>query len=348
MLFLQEIHNISQQSISTIEKERNLKCFISPGTQRGRGAMIIVNTSVIKNSQEIARDQEGNYLVIEGEINGMKRIFINIYAPNRIKSRRELFEKCNDFVRTNRDTYIGGDFNCIENLYLDSLNKNTNYFMERKSDRERLAELREQMGFVDTYRHIHPNTQVFTYVSPTNYKARLDRFYTHHTLVPALTKCEIHPISYSDHDLFLIEIKSIDDHIRWGPGTYKYNKTILDKKENLTEIKRVWVEWRRFMFKHDNLLTWWDAGKRMIVRNNLIPMGKEMKKKEITEKANIEKQLLEEHARTSNNAATIVELKERLRVTEEKEMLGAAIRSRTEWQQKGEKPTKYFCNLENQ
>ena len=62
----------------------------------------------------------------------------------------------------------------------------------------------------------------------------------------------------------------------------------------------------------------------------------------------MERLLKEEHSKTDNNAAKILQLKQRLKEIEENEMIGAAIRSRTEWREKGEKPTKFFFNLEKQ
>ena len=86
----------------------------------------------------------------------------------------------------------------------------------------------------------------------------------------------------------------------------------------------------------------------MLVRNNLIPMGKQMKRKQNSEKRNVKRSLKEEHPKNNNNAVKILQLKQRLKEIEENEMIGAAIRSRTEWREEGEKPTKFFFNLEKQ
>ena len=82
------------------------------------------------------------------------------------------------------------------------------------------------------------------------------------------------------------------------------------------------------------LVAWWDAGKRMLVRNYLIPMGKEMKRRQNEDKSRIEEELKEGHRKTTKNAGRILELKQRLRDIEEEKMRGAAVRSRTEWQRK--------------
>ena len=135
ILYLQETHNITGQNIKKIEQNGKWKCHVSPGTQRGRGVLTVANPTTVMNIQQIARDQQGNLLVIEGEIEGAKRMFMNIYAPNELTNRRNLFEKCNDFHRTNRETYFGGDLisNCIENIQLDSINKSQQSFMHKKS-----------------------------------------------------------------------------------------------------------------------------------------------------------------------------------------------------------------------
>ena len=348
VFYLQEIHNISAQNITKIEKGGKWKCFISPGTQRGRGVMTIINTKSITNCQLFAHDQNGNLLIIEGEIHNIKRLFMNIYAPNEMAARKKLLDKCNDFLRMNRDTYFGGDFNCIEDIHLDSVNKSMNSFMQRKSDREKLRELRETIGFIDVYRSMHPYQKVFTFTSPTNYRARLDRFYLHQTIASLIVRVEIHPVSFSDHDLVLLIQESADDRVRWGPGTYKYNKKFSENKDNLHEIKRVWLSWRKCRHKYDSILSWWDAGKRMLIRNNLIPMGKQMKRRQNQEKRDAERALKEEHSKRISNAAKIIELKQKLKDIQEREMMGAAIRAKVEWNESGEKPTKFFFSLEKQ
>ena len=348
ILFLQEIHAIQLHHVNKIENDSKMKCFISPGTQRGRGVMTIINPNVVKNASLYAHDNIGNSVTVYGEILGKPYYFMNIYAPNDEAGRRVLFENMIDFIRNEKSTFFGGDFNCIEDINLDSINKSQVNFMRRKTDREKLRALKDDCGFVDTFRELHKTKIQFTYTSPTNYRARLDRIYIHRTMTSSLAAVSIIPTSFSDHDLYIVEYQSSDDRIKWGPGNYKYNKKLLENKENLNEVKQAWLEWRKHRHKYQTILEWWDAGKRMLVRNILIPMSKRIKQKQCTEMDNLRKQLREEHAKTANNANRILDLKQRLTTLEEAEMAGAAIRSKAEWQEKGEKPTKFFFGLEKQ
>ena len=50
---------------------------------------------------------------------------------------------------------------------------------------------------------------------------------------------------------------------------------------------------------------------------------------------------------TDSNVAELEDLKAQLQEIRNKKVEGIAIRSRVRWLQEGEKPTRYFCNLEN-
>ena len=347
VLYLQEIHNMNPSNVKKIEEEAKVKCYITPGSQLARGVMTIVDPKTIKDTTLEAQDQCGNLLLIKGYVEGKQMDFLNIYAPNEEAARRKLLEKCNNIIRTQQDYIIfGGDFNCIYNYDMDSLNKSHQSFMKRNSDRENLRELEDDLHYVDTFRVTHPDKKSFTYTSPTNYRARLDRIYIHNIMQTKITRTVILPVSFSDHDLYYITLSSGNDRIKWGAGTYKYNKQIMEDKKNLTEIKQVWKSWRTLRHKFETILEWWDAGKRMLVKRNLIPMGIRMKQVANQEKRRTEIQLLAAHASLTNNAAEIIRLKNKLKEIEEKDMMGAALRTRTDWNEKGEKPTKFFFGLE--
>ena len=56
---------------------------------------------------------------------------------------------------------------------------------------------------------------------------------------------------------------------------------------------------------------------------------------------------LEENAQSDQNLIEIEEKKSQLRILRQNEMSGQCIRSRTQWIEEREKPTIFFCNLEN-
>lgn len=56
---------------------------------------------------------------------------------------------------------------------------------------------------------------------------------------------------------------------------------------------------------------------------------------------------LEENAQSGQNLIEIEEKESQLRMLRQNEMRGQYIRSQTQWIEEGEKPTNFFCNLEN-
>ena len=71
--------------------------------------------------------------------------------------------------------------------------KETNY-------RNSVCDLMEEIGLVDMYRLLHPNTKQFTYESkPLCLKSRIDLFLTSNSLRSETKRCEIGPAIAPDH-----------------------------------------------------------------------------------------------------------------------------------------------------
>jgi len=78
--------------------------------------------------------EKGRVLMVAGEINDLKIIFINVYAPNNSSDRVEVFRKLQSALRNcDNDSCIimGGDWNCTTNFLLDR-NREESYCKEMK------------------------------------------------------------------------------------------------------------------------------------------------------------------------------------------------------------------------
>lgn len=346
---IQEIHNIKDENVSKIERESKSKIHRSPGTQNSRGVMTVIKMSeIIQNSRVTYKDTNGNYLVVEVEIENEIYEIVNIYAPMTPARRAELFTFLDQDSNGKTNRIIGGDWNVIENYTLDCTGGSKNNFDQRRSDRKKMQEFRTKNGYLDSFRLLHPMDRKFTFTGISNYKSRLDRIYVHNSTITKITNADIIPAVFTDHDLFTIHLQTCSEteRVRWGQGLWKLNKTLLENNENWNELKNLWITHQNEKIQYEDLLDWWEMGKRKI-KEKCIELGKSTKKKTNDKKDKLMQELQKNTKSTDpQTAKRILELKKRLNEIEESENKGAMVRSRTQWQTSGEKCTKFFFNLE--
>ena len=351
VLMIQEIHDVKYDKLLKLETETKMKLFISPGTQNSRGVMTLVKENeIIKNSKMKSKDNIGNHLVIEVEIDGTQYEIVNIYAPMDSKGRSALFSEVHYETHQKPNRIVGGDFNNIEHFDLDCLYGSKNNFQQNKTDRIKILEFKHDNDYIDIFRQLNPSLRQFTFTGLSNYKSRLDRIYTHTSMINKIKNTEIVPCYFSDHDMFLISVKSQKEtnRIIWGKGLWKCNTKILRKKQNLNEIMVMWNQHRKEKHSYENLMAWWETGKTLI-KNKCIEISKINIKRMNQYRFDLMKLLNKEIKCTDKESAKRVkDLKQKLKEFEDNEIEGAVIRSRVQWQAEGEKCTRFFFNLERQ
>lgn len=156
-------------------------------------------------------DHEGRVVTLEFP----EFFLVNVYAPNsrseleRLDYRMEWEEAFLAYVRDldkNKPVIICGDLNVAHND-IDLKNPKTNHQSAGFTDKERDAFRRLlDAGFVDTYRHLHPETQKFSWWSyrynarAKNIGWRIDYFLVSTRFADRLCEAEIlDEIPGSDH-----------------------------------------------------------------------------------------------------------------------------------------------------
>lgn len=115
---------------------------------------------------------------------------------------------------------------------------------------------------------------------------------------------------------------------------------------NMRRLKEMWYNHQNMKENYDRLTDWWEDGKQKI-KKICITIGKTSKKQINEERKNLQTKL--ERLIASDDPKTakeIMDTKKKIKDIEEAEMEGAALRSRVQWQQEGEKCTRYFFSLE--
>lgn len=344
ILLIQETHDLRAEFTKEIEQKTDTKIFQSNGSNLGRGVITMIkNCEAIKDVYLEASDNDGNEVEVSLQINGEHKSIINIYCPNNIRKRRQLLERISDRMAADADLIVGGDYNQILDLKLDSSGKSEKEFEKTKCVRNILDEMKEKHQYADTYRSMKTNGKDYTFTGLGNYRARLDCFYVHRTMLPNVSKCGVTPCSFSDHDMYWIDVTE-ERRIRWGNGTWVYNDDLLKQRKNMDTIRQIWKEHQDNRHEFNNQLVWWDSGKDM-VKEKLQEIGRKMARERDSREKEITREL-ESLQNKPEKRKRIEELKRELNLIIEARMKGAAIRSQEEWSQKGEQSTRYFFSLE--
>lgn len=160
----------------------NGAAYFSPGSPHARGCLTLVRTSSSLISQlpeagGARTDANGRIVRVDCQLGGCPASLINVYAPAGASAaeRRAFFEELQSFVPTDRLAIVGGDFNCVLDLQLDTTSAGPASQRARGSDS--LQALMTAAGLADVWREQHPHQR-----QPTHWNqgagsgARLDRW----------------------------------------------------------------------------------------------------------------------------------------------------------------------------
>lgn len=185
---------------------------------------------------------------------------INIYAPNTNAERRIYFHSISTFISSTEDNILGGDFNCIADHKLDKLGGNP---FARKTAITILNTITQQHNLTDIWRDRNRDVKKFTWTGKNTQNSfihtRIDKFFISSSLTPFVTKTDISPFSFSDHDLIML---TLDLHTQpRGEGYWLFNNNLLDDDFLLTEINQFWTNWLTRKNDFNTPLKWWDTAK---------------------------------------------------------------------------------------
>lgn len=189
----------------------------------------------------------------------------------------------------------------------------------------------------------------FTRSNATKTQAsRLDRFLVSRFLADKVASCNISPCVFSDHDFVDLDF-SLDGAPRRRNEIWKFNSSLLtdsDFKQLITdEIEKRKLEVNNFASLGD----WWDDLKGRF-RKISTDFSTRKHRKLTAERSSLTKQLVRAknalHSGDVRVAPAVRDLENALASLISKEAEGAKIRSRAQWLEECEKPTRFFFRLE--
>jgi hypothetical protein len=137
----------------------------------------------------------------------------------------------------------------------------------------------------------------------------------------------------------------LTDSRQRGKGVWKFNNTLLDDKAFGREITYVYSFWKACANEYPDKLEWWDEVKAHFKKVAITHSVRKIRNREKLETSlRYKLTTLKNELHPDVNAISTIEQQLRELVT--KRLEGAKIRSRASWLEKGERPTRFFFNLE--
>ena len=237
---------------------------------------------------------------------------------------------------------IVGDFNCVEN----ASDKHGGVFSQAKD----LIDFRTQFKLIDIWRKLHGRQTECTWFNlDKSIGTRLDKFLIDPDLSANATTCEIIPFVLSDHDSVHVSL-DLHDIYTGGPGIWRLNLDLLKDELFCSQISELICTHVDFIEAFPSIHEWWDFLKQSIKETALI-FGREKSRKLNRDRVRITNHLID--ARRDFLAGnvlakqTIDNLESKLNAILVEKQRSVHIRSRAQWLEEGERPSKYFFKLES-
>lgn len=344
VFLLQETHVSCKKQAEKFEKAWKGRCFWSFGTGKSAGVAILLSPNFLGKFVRFLFDSDGRILSLLLDFHSFKVNLVNIYSPNTASDRKLFFSRLHDYFISQGVLIIGGDFNCVDDV-LDRLNCSAVLSMDKRA----LFSLKSDFSLVDVWRKQNPRKVLFTWANSDQTQAsRIDRFLIAKPLVPKVSFCGMLPCVLSDHDFVKLEL-SLDGVLGRGSGIWRLNTSWLADPEFRAFISRVIASFKHKIPDFGSLREWWD-GLKAELRSASINFSVRRHKAANQERSTLTKQLIRAknalHSGASDDVDLINNLECRLSALITKDAEGAKIRSRAQWFEEGEKPTRYFFRLE--
>ena len=346
IILLQETHSIAE-----VEKEWKTEwggeIIYSHGARNARGTAILIKSD-LKNVEihEVKRDQNGRCALVDLNIGKMRLTIGNIYGPN--VDDDGFYKEALDLIDSlpNDNRILGGDFNLVLNLGKDKMG-GVNRTL--KKSRQLVLNWMEHTNMVDIWRLQHQDRRQYTYHTeyPGKISSRLDFFLTSGGIAPLVHRSSITHGYLTDHESIRIVLQ-IKVEPR-GPGLWKLNTSLLKDKSYIDKIKETISETVVINSTADAQLLWETI--KLQCRGASIQYSSRKKKStknliRILEKKIEELETKQLDEPNEQNAEHLRKLKQDLDTEIQKISNGIFIRSNVRWHEEGERPTRYFYDLE--
>ena len=363
--FLQETH-LKTELEDYVRASWGYDLWLAGAETNSKGVAILFNSTFEYKIHKIRRDQKGCYLALDIEINQERTTLINVYGPSD-RDNPDFIDNINDLINEldNENIIVGGDWNCILDMKLDSRNYLST--INRPKTRARIKDFMADNNLVDIFRKLYPNKRAYTWRRwKTIKQGRLDYFLVSEELDNKIKNSSISPGYKSDHSLVTITLRK--NEFKRDRPFWKFNNSLLRDENYIKQIKelinRLKKQYAIPVYNLDdenfNLIPIEELQFTisdqlffetllMEIRGKTISYSSYKKKIEKEEEKSLVNDISKLEADLDNleaNLPNLENMKDQLQQIRSKQIDGLIVRSKAQWIKEGEKPTRYFCNLE--
>ena len=317
--------------------------FCSPA--RGKSAGVSVFFSERFDSQIVSwkRDSEGRVLSFLVSHRECRFNIVCVYAPTQPTLRNSFFQSLHRFFFANANLIILGDFNCYDSPR-HKLGGNPVLSNE-------LPRVKSHFNLSDAWRALHPRASQFTWFSSDlSVASRLDTFLVSRNFRQCIRACEISPCSFSDHDFVLLDV-NMGNFTQHGPGLWKFNNSLLTNDDFCKSICSVIDTFSEFQHAFSSVSEFWELLKSDFKRIS-VQFSSAIAKTRAHDRVLLTNKLIKLKAALVAGDLTvkseIFRTESELNALYSKEMEGTKIRSRAQWLEEGELPSRFFFQLERE
>ena len=346
ILFLQETH-CTHEVEEAWKNEWGHEIIFSNRNNHGGGVCILFTDTIDYKIENIIRDDNGGFLILELTVNNVRLALCNVYAPNQDEPLffSSVFEKLETFA--DAELIMGGDFNLVQDVSMD---KTGGRPVTNSKSQTIVKQKMSECDLIDVWRIFNPEFKRYTWRRrKPEIKCRLDYFLTSSSIVNKTEKTCIYPGFRTDHSLITISIQLHNE--KRGPGFWKLNVSLLLDKEYVSKIRKVITDSYN-LYKSQGTAPdmIWEVIKSDI-RGETIKFSSFRKKQRVNRLKTLENELQELQIKNDiNNDQNLVKdiehLENEIRDLISYEYKGAAVRAKVQWLSEGEKTSKFFMNLE--
>lgn len=363
---LQDTH-LTVNDINDVRNVWGYDCYVAGKRTDARGVAVLVNNNFEYKLIEEILDPDGNYIILKLEIEKQFTItLVNIYGPNG--DNPDFYHKIEQEVSDIESDHVimSADWNLVQDYDLDCYN----YKLQNNPNaRKAVLGLKNRLNLLDPWRSYNANLRRYTWSrkNPVK-KARLDFFLISQEMMTYIEKVDILPGYLTDHAMTFIEFR-LTNFTR-GRGFWRFNNSLLKDQLYIGKVKesirQTIEEYAIPVYSRDAIKDLDPSDLHFIIDDQLffemlllkirgmsIPYCAMKKRKEEENKNTLERQIklfqeIADQYPEQNRFLTelIEDLKVQMEEFRKKYMAGLLVRTRANWIEAGEKPSKYFCALE--
>ena len=334
----------------TIDKEWGSKIMHSFGNAHSRGVSILVRKGVHFQTSLIHTSNDGRLVVVKVEVDEVKILLTNVYAPTEKKNKHSFFKSVQRCFKNieNFESFVlimGGDFNCINNASLDTIGCKTVY----KRPKEYIT-LLEAYNMVDIWRKMHRQEKQFTYRNKfLKMASRIDFWLVQKNFVDFVQRTSIKPVSVCPDHCAIALVVSVSKVLK-GPSYWKLNNSLLKHDSYKAGIRNIIQNVKIEYILENSTQYMWDMCK-LKIRDFTVMFSKKLvinERKAVNELECKLKKLYDQSTRENDETTEeeLLNVQQELNTYYKKLCDGARVRARVTQFEEGETNSKYFLGLE--